>query len=108
MPSEKLDINSVLANRAEIKINPEETQDERAERLRQEARQHTFELVKSYLVFFLIVGALISVGILCAYEAVFDPNATPETKRWAQTSLSALFTGSVSFVLGQLTAKKAK
>ena len=58
MPSEKLDINGVLANRAEIKINPEETQDERAERLRQEARQHTFELVKSYLVFFLIVGAL--------------------------------------------------
>ena len=59
------------------------------------------------MVFFLIVFAIVAVGMLCAYEAVLDPTATADTKRWAQTALSALFAGSLSFVLGQATVKKS-
>jgi|SRR4051794_9310676 len=107
MPGE-IDLNEVMTTRASISIDPEESPEERSERLLQERRQHTYDLVRSYTTFFLITVALVAIGCLCAYEWVFDPNATPETKRLAQASLAALFTSSVSFVLGQATARKTK
>src|SRR5262249_52003902 len=95
----------MLGRRATIAIDPEETAEAHAARLRREEREAIFELVKGYVVFFVIVVAIILIGVLCAYEAVFDGNATVETKRVAWTILSSLFTGSVSFVLGQKSAK---
>lgn len=106
MPQE-LDVNVMLA-RASIAIDPEETPDERVARLKREGREHAVEMVKSFVVFVVVVAALLGMGAFCAYKGLFDPTASAETQRWAQTTLSALFTGSVSFVLGQMTAKKAK
>jgi hypothetical protein len=107
VPSE-VDLNDLFSRRATISIDPEETSDERAARLKKEGREHTVEMVKGCVVFVVIVLAMIFIGGLCAYEGVFDPTASPDTKRWAQTTLAALFAGGVSFVLGQMTAKKAK
>ncbi|MFD2182636.1 hypothetical protein [Rhodoplanes azumiensis] len=95
-----------MFSRASITIAPEEATDERAVRLRKEDREHRLEQIKGMIVFVVIVGALLGIGGLCAYEAVFDGSASADTKRWAQTTLSALFAGSVSFVLGQMTAKR--
>jgi hypothetical protein len=106
MPQE-LDVNTMLT-RASIVIDPEETKEERDARLKQERREHTIEMVKGGVLFVVILLALIAIGVLCAYEGAFDGTASADTKRWAQTTLSALFAGSVSFVLGQMTAKKTK
>jgi|SRR5450759_5852104 hypothetical protein len=100
-----LDLNGMFA-RASVQVVPTETNDERAARLQRERTEATYEIVKGYVVFFLVVIALIVVGAVCIYEGFFDATASADTKRWAQTALSALFAGSVSFVLGQATAKK--
>jgi drug/metabolite transporter (DMT)-like permease len=107
MPGE-INLDQVLVRRAAIVIDPEESPEEHTARIRKELREHTYEMVKGYVLFIVIIVAMISVGILCAYEGVFDANAPVDTKRWALTILSALFAGGVSFVLGQATAKKSK
>ena len=104
----KADMTELFGKRATISIDPEETVEEREARLRKEEREHTAAMVKEYVVFGVILLAIIFIGGLCAYESVFDQTASAETKRWAQTTLAALFTGAVSFVLGQMTARKAK
>lgn len=105
MAQDTIDIAAIFGRRASIAIDPEETAEEHTARIRRDDRETTFELVKGYVLFFVIVIAIILIGVLCAYEAVFDGSATTETKRVAWTILSALFTGSVSFVLGQKSAK---
>jgi hypothetical protein len=105
VPQDQIDLNAILSKRASISIDPEETPEEHTARLRRENGEATFELVKAYVLFFTIVGVLLLLGAICIYEAVIDPNANIETKRVAWTLLSSLFTGSVSFVLGQKSAK---
>jgi hypothetical protein len=107
MPQETLDLTKMFG-RATIAIDPEETPEEHTARIKKEQREATFDIVKSYVLFFVIVAAIIFIGGLCAYESVFDASATPDTKRSAWTMLSALFTGSVSFVLGQMSVRKSK
>lgn len=104
MPQEQLDLTEMFG-RATITIDPEESSEEHAARIRKEQREATFEIVKGYVLFFVIVIAIVFIGALCAYEAVFDAGAPADTKRVAWTMLSALFTGSVSFVLGQRSAR---
>lgn len=105
MPQDQLDINKALGTRAAISIDPEETAEEHTARIKREADEARFELVKSYVLFFTILLVLLVMGGVCLYEAVWDQSASPETKRFAGTILASLFTGSVSFVLGQKTAK---
>jgi hypothetical protein len=92
--------------RASITMEPQESPEEHASRILNERRQATFEMVRSYVLFFVILLAIITVGALCIYEGFFDASAPNDTKRWAQTTLTALFTGSITFVLGQMSAKK--
>ena len=101
---EQIDVGTLLT-RASISIDPEESPDERVGRLGRENAHHRFEIVKGYILFFGVVLGIAVVGGLCAYEAIIDASASAETKRWAQTTLSALFTGSITFILGQKTAK---
>ena len=103
---EQVDIKTLLT-RASISIDPEESSDERIGRLEREYAEHRFEIVKGYALFFGVLAAIVVVGGLCAYEGIFDASASADTKRWAQTTLSALFAGSITFILGQKTAKKA-
>jgi hypothetical protein len=105
MPLETIDINEMFGRRASISIDPEETPEEHVARLRRESREAILEIVKGYVVFFVVVVGIVFISALCAYEAVFDPTASVDTKRFAWTLLSALFSGSVSFVLGQKSAR---
>lgn len=105
MSQDQIDINGILGKRASISIDPEETQQEHAARLSRENREAIFELVKGYVLFFTIIIVLLLLGAVCLYEAIVDATATVETKRVAWTLLSSLFTGSVSFVLGQKSVK---
>jgi hypothetical protein len=107
MPAE-INLNEVIMARATITIDPQETSEEHTARIARERRESIFEMVKSYVLFFAVIFAVFSIGGLFTYEAVFDPSAPSDTKRWAQTALAALFTGCVSFVLGQMTAKRTK
>jgi hypothetical protein len=105
MPQDQIDINTALGKRASISIDPEETAAEHAARIKREADEARFELVKGYVLFFSVLLVLMVLGAVCLFEAVWDQNASPETKRLVWTLLTSLFTGSVSFVLGQKSAK---
>jgi drug/metabolite transporter (DMT)-like permease len=105
VPQDQIDINRALGTRATISIDPEETEAEHAARLKRESDDARFELVKGYALFFTILAVLLALGSICLYETIWDQTASPETKRWAGTLVASLFTGSVSFVLGQKTAK---
>jgi hypothetical protein len=105
VPQDQLDINSILGKRAAISIDPEETPDEHKARILREQGEARFELIKSYVLLFTLVPAILLLGGFCIYVAQFDSSATVDTKRVAWTMLTSLFTGSVSFVLGQRTAK---
>jgi hypothetical protein len=108
MPPGELNLDVVLTKRATLTIDPEESPQEHEARLKKEGREHTFEMVKGYVLFVVIVLSITCVGGLFAYEAVFDGSASSDTKRVALTALSSLFAGGLSFVLGQATAKKSK
>ena len=98
---QQIGIDELLVDRTTITIDAQETAEERQARLMREGRQHTFEMVRSYVV----LGVILILGAASLYEAILDTTASPETKRWAQTVLTALFSGSVSFVLGQISAR---
>lgn len=104
---DQIDISTVLA-RASIAIDPEESPEARTSRLARESAQHRWDMTKDYVLFFSILAAIAVVGSLCAYEGIFDAAASADTKRWAQTTLSGLFPGSITFVLGQKTARNLK
>src|SRR4051812_31428573 len=105
VPQDQIDINAALGKRASISIDPEETAEEHTARIKRQAGEAQFELVKGYVLFFTIIVVIAVIGAACLFEAIWDQNAPPETKRVAWTMLASLFTGSVSFVLGQKTAK---
>jgi hypothetical protein len=105
VPQDQIDINTALGKRASISIDPEETAAEHAARIKRQADEARFELVKSYVLFFTTLFVLLTLGAVCLYEAIWDQSASPETRRLAWTLLASLFTGSVSFVLGQKSAK---
>jgi hypothetical protein len=103
----EIDVDAMFA-RAAVQLAPTETPEERAARITRETKDAKLERVKAYVLFFVVMFGVISVGCLCAYEGIFNPNASADSKRWAQTALSALLAGFVSFVLGQATAKKQR
>jgi hypothetical protein len=51
-------------------------------------------------VFGVLLIAIIIVGTIAAYEAIWDASANSDTKHWAQTVLFAVMTGGISFVVG--------
>ena len=105
MARDTIDVDKMFGKRASVSIEPEETPEEHAARVERERQEAKLERVKSYVLFFSVLIALFALGGLCAYEGIFDASATAETKRWAQTGLTALFTGSLSFILGQKTVR---
>jgi hypothetical protein len=105
MPNHEIRLGETVAARATFSLEREEHADERAARLVKEERDHVAETRWKHIYRSAILLALFAVAIVAGYEGVWDAAATPETKRWAQTVLSALFTGAVGFVFGQVSAK---
>lgn len=85
----------------QVTLTPEEHPDDRSARLKTEARREFIHDCKEVVLFVLLSCGVVLVGLVAAYEGVWDMSATPETKRWGQTVLSALMTGGISFVVGR-------
>jgi hypothetical protein len=86
-----IDISGTLEG--EISITPREPPEDAALRRR-----------KDWVVFLTIIGSIILIGLLAIYEGFLNPAASLSAQHWGQTAISALFTGGVSFILGQKTA----
>jgi len=99
----QLDLSGSL--QGQVSITPDEHPDDRAARIRKEDRAAFIEDCKGVAVFGALLVSIIIVGMISAYEAIFDANASADTRRWAQTVLSSLVTGSVSFVIGRKVGK---
>lgn len=93
MPSQEIDFSGRLA--AEIVVRPPEPPEDAALRRR-----------KEWLVFVTMLASIMLIGLLAIYQGFLDPAATASARHWGQTAISALFTGGVSFVLGQRTAQR--
>jgi hypothetical protein len=98
MPSE-LDLNQ-LVKKGTVELGPEEHPEDRASRLRREERRDKAEHFKSLTLFALAVVGIVAVGALCGNVA-FDGRSDPETRKWAQTMLTALLSGVISFLFGR-------
>jgi len=94
----RLDIGDILPA-SDVTIEPSERDDERAARLANAKRAKLFEDCKSMILFVVVLIALVAIGVLCAHMIFFDKSATPETQKWAETALTALVSGGLSFLV---------
>ena len=90
----------------QVSLTPEENLADRTARLKTEARRDLIHDCKDGIVFAVLLAAIVTVGVIAAYEGFWDVNANPETKRWGQTILSAVMTGGISFVVGRKIGSK--
>ena len=104
MPTDRLDLSGSLAG--QVSVRPEEHPDERAARLKAEARQSLIEDCKGVAVFVVLLMTVIAVGLVAAYEGLLDASASPDSKRWGQTILTVLASGGISFVIGRKVGGK--
>jgi hypothetical protein len=105
MPADHLNIHAEVP-RGQVTLIPDEHSDDRAARLRTEARRDLIRDCTDLIVFIVLMVAIVTVGVIGAYEGFWDTSASPETKRWSQTVLSAVMTGGISFVAGRKIGNK--
>lgn len=105
MPIDQIDVSGQL--KGQVSVKPEEHPEERIVRLRAEQRGALIEDCKGVVTFAVLLTAIVAIGCLCAYEALLDASASPDTKRWSQTVLSALLASAVSFVVGRKVGSKS-
>lgn len=98
MPSE-LDLNQ-LVKKGTVELGPEEHPEDRVSRLRREERRDRVEHFKGLTLFVLAVLGILVLGAICGRVA-FDAQADPDTRKWAQTVLTALVSGVVAFLFGR-------
>jgi len=99
-------VDSIFA-RSAVTVEPPEHDDERAARLIKEKREARLEDIRSMTLFFVVLIALLALGVLCGNLVFFDKTASLETQKWAQTALTALVSGGAAFLFGRsLTGKK--
>ena len=103
MSRDQIDLSGSL--RGQVSVKPEEHPDERAARLRAEQRGALIEDCKGVAVFVVLLVGIVAIGVLSAYEGLFDASASTDTRRWSQTILSALMAGGISFVVGRKVGK---
>jgi len=99
MPTGRINIGDLRLG--QVTIKPDEHPDDRAVRLEAERRNARYESYKDITTFAASLLGLILTAAACAYFGLLDNNASPDTKRWAQTVLSSVITGAVSFVVGR-------
>ena len=107
MSQKPIDLADILP-RATITVSPEESADQRAARLASEAAEHRFRMLRERVVFFAVLAGIVVLACICIFEAVFDGAATQDAKQWARTTLSVLFSSSLTFLLGQAIGARSK
>jgi hypothetical protein len=98
LAADRVNISGEL--QGQVSLIPEEHFEDREARLKAEARRDLIRDCKDVAVFAVLLIAIVIVGALAAYEAIWDASANSDTKRWAQTVLFAVMTGGISFVAG--------
>ena len=88
MQPQQIDISGTLAG--QISVTPPEAPEDAALRRK-----------KNWMIFVVVMGSIILIAALAAYEGLFNSTASSATYQWGRTILSSLFTGGISFVLGQ-------
>lgn len=101
--ADQLDLQSVL--RGQVSVKPEEHDQDRAARIRREDRAALIEDCKGVVVFVCVLLVIGAIAALSVFKGFFDPSATAETQRWAQAILTAVVSGSISFVVGRKVGK---
>lgn len=102
---DEIDLRAILAV-SDVTLEPSERDDERANRLAAEKRGKLHEDIKGMVIFFVVLIILAAIAGLCAYTIFFDKAAAPDAQKWAQTALTALLSGGVSFLFGRALAAK--
>lgn len=105
--AQRVDLGSILAA-SDVTIAPSERDDERAARIAKENRAALWGDIRSMILFFVVLIAVIALALLCGHLVFFDKTAAPETQKWAQTALTALVSGGVAFLFGRSTASGSK
>lgn len=103
MADNAIDLSASL--RGQVSVKPEEDPDEKAARLKAEARSGLIEDCKGIAVFIVLLVGVAGIGVLSAYEGFFDAAASADAKRWSQTVLSSLIAGGISFLVGRKVGK---
>lgn len=101
--ADQLDLQSLL--RGQVSVKPEEHDQDRAARIRREDRAALIDDCKGIVVFACLLLAIGGIAALSVFKGFFDPSATPDTQRWAQQVLTAVVSGSISFVVGRKVGK---
>lgn len=104
MPTDQLDLKGSL--NGQVTVTPEEHPDDRALRLENERRTAQIQAWQGVAVFATLLLLLIAITVISAYKGLFDAGASAETQRWAQTILSAVVAGTVSFFVGRKIGSK--
>ncbi len=97
-----------IFQKSEVTIVPPEHPDDRAARLAISRRSKSIDDCKGIALFVVVLIGVFSVGAICMYLIVFDGSASDETRRWAQTMLAAILTGSVSYLLGRASPRSGE
>ncbi len=88
-----------------MSVTPEEDPTDKAARIKREERSALIEDCKGIAVFVVLLIGISGLGVISAYEGLFDPAASADTKRWSQTILSSLVAASISFLIGRKVGK---
>lgn len=102
---DEIDLRAILAAN-DLTLEPSEREDERTNRLAAEKRAKLLGDIKEMVVFVVVLIVVVVIAGLCAYMIFFDKAATPDAQKWAQTALTALLSGGVSFLFGRALAAK--
>lgn len=99
----ELNLNQ-LVKKGTVELGPDETAEERAARLRREERRDRVEHFKGVTLFVVAVGGIVVLGVACGWVAL-DAQADSETRKWAQTLLTAIVSGGLAFLFGRALPK---
>ena len=97
------DTLNVAVKAAEVGLNLEtaEHPDDRRARIANEARTAKYTEFRNMALFFVVLLGRLGAGSLLTYMIFFSVTVDAETKKFSQTMLTALVSGSLSFLLGR-------
>jgi hypothetical protein len=78
-----------------------EEADERAVRLGNTRRARWLADIKAAILFVVVLAGIVAIALVCARIVFLDATASAEARRWAETVLTALVSGGLSYLVGR-------
>ncbi|MBI1320959.1 MAG: hypothetical protein GC168_18690 [Candidatus Hydrogenedens sp.] len=98
------DLNAVYQNQS-VTIVPAEPRDVLILRAQSDAQSQRLRDWQEFIQFAALLLGLLAVAGLCVWKGMFDPAASPEAQRLAQVVLTAIVSGSFSFLAGRAVGR---